>query len=196
MDSEWLSALAQLAQAIARIGGHPLAEWAYGALLPHRRLFGVEGIGAACWGSVERPLGLLAASLGRTQEALEHFDSAVAANHAAGWPLYVAVTLRDAGLALGDQQRLAAALALFRELGVSRRVAELESRVATAPAPAHRRTSSTGRATCGRSGTQGGSCSSRTSRACATWPRWSLIPGGRWRPPTWPGRRAPWPRRG
>lgn len=135
VDSEWLSTLAQLAQAIARIGGHPLAEWAYGALLPHRRLFGVEGIGAACWGSVERPLGLLAASLGRTQEAVEHFAAAVAANRAAGWPLYVAVTLRDAGLALGDQHRLASALALFRELAVSRRVAELEGLLAPAPAP-------------------------------------------------------------
>ncbi|HET7721658.1 MAG TPA: hypothetical protein VFK43_16935, partial [Acidimicrobiales bacterium] len=138
LDSEWLSSLAQLAQVIARIGGHPLAEWAYGALLPHRRLFGVEGIGAACWGSVERPLGLLAASLGRTPEAEAHFDAAVAANQAAGWPLYVAVTLRDAGLALGDQERLAAALALFRELGVTRRVAELEGLVAPAtPQPAN-----------------------------------------------------------
>ena len=133
VDSEWLSSLGQLAQVIARIGGHPLAEWAYGALLPHRDLFGVEGIGAAWWGSVERPLGLLAASLGRTQEAVEHFDAAVAANKGAGCPLYVAVTLRDAGLALGDQERLADALILFRELGVSRRVAELEGLIAPAP---------------------------------------------------------------
>ena len=133
MDSEWLSTLAQLAQLIAGIGGHPLAEWAYGALLPYRGLFGVEGIGAACWGSVERPLGLLAASLGRTLEAVEHFDAAVAAHRAAGWPLYVAVTLRDAGLALGDQERLRAALTLFLELGISRRVAELEDRVTPAP---------------------------------------------------------------
>jgi tetratricopeptide (TPR) repeat protein len=132
VDSEWLSSLAQLAQVIARVGGHPLAEWAYGALLPHRGLFGVEGIGAACWGSVERPLGLLAASLGRTEEAVEHFDAAVAAHRAAGWPLYVAVTLRDAGLAFGDQARLGAALALFRELGVTRRVTELEGRIAPA----------------------------------------------------------------
>ncbi|MDP1805840.1 MAG: tetratricopeptide repeat protein, partial [Acidimicrobiales bacterium] len=136
MDSEWLSTLAQLAQAIARIDRHPLAEWAYGALLPHRRLFGVEGIGAACWGSVERPLGLLAASLGRTEEAVAHFDAAVAANRAIGWPLYVAVTLRDAGLALGDQKRLGAALTLFRELGVRRRVSELEGLIAPAPASA------------------------------------------------------------
>jgi len=132
VDSEWLSMLAQLAQVIARIGGHPLAEWAYGALLPHRDLFGVEGIGAAWWGSVERPLGLLAASLGRTQEAVEHFDAAVVANGATGCPLCVAATLRDAGLALGDQERLGAALTLFRELGVSRRVAELDGLIAPA----------------------------------------------------------------
>jgi tetratricopeptide (TPR) repeat protein len=140
VDSEWLSALGQLAQVIARIGGHPLAGWAYAALLPHRDRFGVEGIGAAWWGSVERPLGLLAASLGRIEEAVGHFDAAVAANRAAGCPLYVAVTLRDAGLALADQDRLRAALALFRELGVPRRVAELEARIAPAtPANVFRR---------------------------------------------------------
>ena len=132
LDSEWIPVMGQLAQAIAQIGGHPLAEWAHAALLPHRRLFGVEGIGAGWWGSVERPLGLLAASLGRRREAEDHFEAALAANRAAGSPLYVAVTLRDAGLALDDQRRLASALTAFAELDVKRRVAELSARVAPA----------------------------------------------------------------
>lgn len=102
VDSEWLPMMIQLAQCIAATGGHSLAGWAYEALLPHRRLFGVEGIGAAWTGSVERALGLLAASLGRRQEAAEHFDAAVAANRAAGSPLFVEVTRRDARRVLGD----------------------------------------------------------------------------------------------
>lgn len=140
VDSEWLPAMGQLAEAVARIGGHPIAAWAYEKLLSHRGLFGVEGIGGACWGSVERPLGLLAASLGRMEEAAAHFDAAVAANRAAGSPLFVAVTLRDAGLALDDPRRLAAAVTAYRELGIDSRVAELEGRLSrsvAAPAPAN-----------------------------------------------------------
>lgn len=135
VDSEWVPMMGQLAQAVWQVGGHPIAVWAYDSLLPHRRLFGVEGIGAAWWGSVERPLGLLAATLGRVREAAGHFDAAVAANRAAGSPLYAARTLRDAGLALGDPERLAAALAAYRELGIDRRVAELETRLGPAPTP-------------------------------------------------------------
>ena len=130
VDSEWVSTLVQLAQVIAQVGSHPLAQWAYEALLPHRHLFGVEGIGAAWSGSVERPLGLLAAAMGRARQAEAHFEAAVAANRAAGSPLFVARTLRDAGLALGDGERLTASLAAYRELGVKRRVAELEAELA------------------------------------------------------------------
>jgi hypothetical protein len=126
VDSEWVSMLVQLAQIIAEIGGHPLAAWAYEALLPHRRLFGVEGIGAAWSGSVERPLGLLAAAMGRTGDASAHFDDALVANRAAGSPLFAARTLRDAGVALADRDRLSAALAAYRDLGVDGRVVELE----------------------------------------------------------------------
>ncbi|HYY23740.1 MAG TPA: hypothetical protein VE780_17890, partial [Thermoleophilaceae bacterium] len=129
VDSEWISSIVQLAQTIAEIGGHELAQWAYDALLPHRRLFGVEGIGAAWSGSVERPLGLLAVVLGRRRDAEAHFDAAVAANRTAGSPLYVARTLRDAGFALGDPTRLAAALHAYRELGIGGRVAELQGRL-------------------------------------------------------------------
>jgi tetratricopeptide (TPR) repeat protein len=135
-DSEWVSVMVQVAQTIAQIGPHPLAEWAYEALLPHRHRFGVEGIGAAWSGSVERPLGLLAAVLGRRREAEAHFDAAVGANRAAGSPLFVARTLRDAGVALGDRDRLAAALAAYRQLRIEGRVAELEARLGPAtPSP-------------------------------------------------------------
>ena len=135
VDSEWVPLLAQLAQAIAQIGGHSLAGWAYDALLPHRRLFGVEGIGAAWSGSVERALGLLAGTLGRREEAAAHFDAALAANRTAGSPLYVARTLRDWGLSLDDRERVTAAGAAYGELGLERRVAELEAWLAEKPVP-------------------------------------------------------------
>jgi hypothetical protein len=132
VDSEWVSMLVQVAQIVAEIASHPIASWVYDALLPHRRLFGVEGIGAAWSGSIERPLGLLAAALGRPVDAADHFDAALAANRAAGSPLFVARTLRDAGVALADRDRLSAALAAYRDLGVAGRVAELDRRLGAA----------------------------------------------------------------
>ncbi|MEW6155661.1 MAG: AAA family ATPase [Actinomycetota bacterium] len=126
-DSEWVAVMGQLAESIAMVGGHPVASWAYDALRPFGHMCGVEGIGAVCWGSVERPLGLLAASLGRRTEAVAHFDAAERANRSLGAPLLVATTLSEGGLALHDSSRLAAALAAYRELGLGARVAELEA---------------------------------------------------------------------
>lgn len=94
-DSEWLPMMAQVGQVVSYLGGHPVAAWTYEALLPFAPLFVVEGIGAAVRGSVHRPLGLLAAALGRHQEAEGHFAAALDAHRALGAPLLVAGTLED-----------------------------------------------------------------------------------------------------
>jgi hypothetical protein len=49
-------------------------------LLPHRTRHAVDGIGAYCDGSVERPLGTSAALLGRGRPGSTHFAAATAAN--------------------------------------------------------------------------------------------------------------------
>jgi hypothetical protein len=125
-DSEWIAMLTELADLVAVLGHHPVAAWAYDALLPHRRRYAVEGIGAYWHGSVERPLGLLAAALGRAAESRGHFEAALAAHRKAGAPLLVARTLRDGGIALDDRVLLTEALATYRALGIDRRVSELE----------------------------------------------------------------------
>ena len=135
LDSEWLPMMGQAAEAACLLGDLEVCRWTYDALLPHRHRFGVEGIAAVCWGSVERQLGLLAAALGRPDLAADHFDRALAANHGLGAPLLVARTERDAGVALGDRDRLAAALAAYRELGIEGRVVELEALLG-GPSPA------------------------------------------------------------
>lgn len=132
-DSEWVATLGQVAGIVTCIGGHSLASWAYDALLPYRHRFGVEGIGAVWWGSVERPLGQLAASLGRADDATAHFDAAAQANRDAGSPLYLAAALRDAGVALGDRDRMMAAQRAYRDLGITRQVAALEASLASNP---------------------------------------------------------------
>lgn len=117
-DSEWLPMLGELARAVAAVGGHPLAGWAYHQLLPYRGLFMVEGLGAVLLGSVEHHLGLLASGLGMTGEARAHFQAALAAHRRIGATLLLARTLRDAGRFLADQQMATDAAAIYGRLGL------------------------------------------------------------------------------
>jgi hypothetical protein len=127
-DSEWLPMLSQVAELVGRLGSHPIAAWAYDSLVPYQALFAVEGIGAAIRGPVDRDLGVLAAALGREHDAVAHFDAAIAASRRIGATLLVARTLRDAGVALEDNERLDAARDSYAELGMAARVAELDAR--------------------------------------------------------------------
>jgi tetratricopeptide (TPR) repeat protein len=132
--SEWVPMLSQVAELVGQIGGHPVASWTYEALRPFAEQLVVEGIGAAVRGSVHRHLGLLAATLGRTREADEHFSAALERHRALGAPLLVARTLHDRGRALDDAEALAQALTAYERLGIDPRVAsvreELGRRVA------------------------------------------------------------------
>jgi hypothetical protein len=83
-DSEWLPSMAQVAETIALTGPHPVARWAYDALLPYARLVAVEGICAAVRGPVHRHLALLADALGEHQDAAGHRAAAVAGARALG----------------------------------------------------------------------------------------------------------------
>lgn len=126
-DSEWLTTLAQLADACFRLGGHDLAGWLAETLRPFADLWAVEGIGVYVHGPVHRYLGLLAALLGRPADASVHFDAAVAGNRRAGADLLVARTLYDRGVALDEADTLRAAQEAYRALGVQRRVTELDA---------------------------------------------------------------------
>jgi hypothetical protein len=83
-DSEWLPAMAQVAETIALTGPHPVAHWAYDALLPYAGLVVVEGICAAVRGPVHRHLALLADALGEHEAAAGHRAAAVAEARALG----------------------------------------------------------------------------------------------------------------
>lgn len=58
-DSEWLPALAQVAETVALAGPHPVASWVRDRLAPYRDLYAVEGFGAAVRGPVAHFLDLL-----------------------------------------------------------------------------------------------------------------------------------------
>ena len=83
-DSEWLPAMAQVAETIALTGPHPVARWAYDALSPYAGLVVVEGICAAVRGPVHRHLALLADALGEHETAAGHRAAAVAGARALG----------------------------------------------------------------------------------------------------------------
>jgi hypothetical protein len=83
-DSEWLPAMAQVAETIALTGPHPVARWAYDALSPYAGLVVVAGICAAVRGPVRRHLALLADALGEHEAAAGHRAAAVAEARALG----------------------------------------------------------------------------------------------------------------
>ena len=115
-DFFWLSAVAVLAECAALCEDEAAARPLYEALRPYASR-NTQHSFAACWGSVERPLGLLAATLGRTDAAEAHFRAALDANQAIGAPVLVAVTECDYAelLAQRGDRRLATELGAAAE---------------------------------------------------------------------------------
>jgi tetratricopeptide (TPR) repeat protein len=76
-DMNWFTAVCLLAELCARIGDTERASLLYALLAPHRhKVAVVTSIG--CWGPAERYLGLLAATRGDSERAVEHFEAALA----------------------------------------------------------------------------------------------------------------------
>jgi tetratricopeptide (TPR) repeat protein len=82
-DLVWLSSMCLLAEVCSGLGDERRAAVLYDVLLPHRGR-NVMAATAACLGSAERHLGLLAAARRDWDTATAHFEAALAANEAAG----------------------------------------------------------------------------------------------------------------
>jgi DNA-binding CsgD family transcriptional regulator len=89
----WMASLTYLADACAAVGDAELAALVYPELAPLAGGNVVIGHGVACYGAADRYLGLLAATLGEQDRAVEHFDQALAFNRAMGADTWVAHTL-------------------------------------------------------------------------------------------------------
>ena len=128
-DLAWLASLALLADACSTLGDARPAATLYGLLLPYAARITYFGHGLACWGSTSRPLGRLAATLGRHEEAVRHFEDAVARHAEMGARPLLARTRYEYAevlLARGDPCERARALELLdraldaaRELGMA-----------------------------------------------------------------------------
>ena len=116
--SLWVASLTYLADACAAVGDDALAALVYPELAPLRGANLTIGHGVACYGAADRYLGLLAATLGEHERAVEHFEQALAFNRRMGATTWVAHTLYAYGRALrarGRADDAGAASALLSE---------------------------------------------------------------------------------
>jgi hypothetical protein len=134
-----------VAETASLLGEGRRAAVLYALLRPYAELHVVVAPMGACFGSVERYLGRLAAACGRKQTAERHFARAVAADSRTGAAAFVArseyelarlrlahATARDRA---GARLRLERVLVTARALGMSRLAGEAEALAATPRAP-------------------------------------------------------------
>jgi hypothetical protein len=147
-SSSWSATMLGVCEAAHLLGDEAAAREAYGLLVPFADLPVLASLGVASFGSAHRPLGLAACTFGDLDLAVDHLESAVAAELAVGdrpWHAIAVGTLADVlehRDAVGDRDRAATlraeAIAAARQLGMARRADEWQRRVGDAPASCHR----------------------------------------------------------
>jgi tetratricopeptide (TPR) repeat protein len=132
-DVTWLPHLGLLGETCSAVRDRERAEMLHALLEPFAGQQLVAGPGAACFGAAARVVGLLAATLGRFDEALARLDHAEAQNERLGALGWVAQTAADRARVLaaragpGDREAARACVARARVLAHRlelRRVAE------------------------------------------------------------------------
>jgi tetratricopeptide (TPR) repeat protein len=91
----WLAQLSWLGRAAAVVGDRARAAAIYDLLAPYADRTVMIGPSFFCQGSVARGLGVLAGALERWDEAMAHFETALAVDRGMGAAPYVAFTERD-----------------------------------------------------------------------------------------------------
>lgn len=117
VDSQWLFAMSLLPEVAAFLGDAGRAEILYRALLPFEDL-NAYGVPEVIWGSVSRPLGILATTMGRFTDAERHLRVAAEANSRMETRPWTAWTQHDHARLLmerKDEGDLATAGRLLRE---------------------------------------------------------------------------------
>ncbi|HVP76139.1 MAG TPA: AAA family ATPase [Gaiellaceae bacterium] len=114
-ESLWLTALTYLTDAAAALGDEATAALVYRELEPHGGANVMIGHLVSCYGAADRYLGMLAATLGETERAVEHFEAALELNRRMGAATWLAHTAYEYGRFLlqrrrGDRDRAGALL--------------------------------------------------------------------------------------
>ncbi len=139
-ESLWLASLTYLADASAALGDERTAALVYPELEPHGGSNVMIGHLVACYGSADRYLGMLAATLGEWERAEEHLARAMDMNRRMGARTWLAHTAHEYARLLHKQGRakrdtaqalLREASALADEIGL----ATLKARIGELGAP-------------------------------------------------------------
>ena len=104
----WLASLTYLADAAGAVAHQGVASLVYPLLAPLAGTNVMIGHGVACYGAADRYLGMLAATLGDTDDAASHFEAALHLNRQMGADTWLAHTAYEYGrmlLAHGDSDR-------------------------------------------------------------------------------------------
>ena len=96
-DEHWLLAATGIAEIAAAARDREISGWAYQALLPYADLIGIDDLLRASRSSVASSLAASAACLGKLDDAVAHYEKAIAKEEAAD--LITAVTTSRLGLA-------------------------------------------------------------------------------------------------
>jgi tetratricopeptide (TPR) repeat protein len=132
-DLLWLLATAAFAEVCHDQDDADGAGLLYERLLPFASRVVVIGFGIACWGSAERYLGLLCATMGRHAIAAEHFERALVANRRIQGALPLAYTLYDYAVLLrhagDDAERARDYLQQAEDIAQSRDLTALQARI-------------------------------------------------------------------
>jgi len=128
-DTTWLLTLTMLTQAASSLGDGARAKLLYDLFAPYNSRTIVAGPAIVCHGSAARYLGILAATIGRREDASRHFADAIEMNERMGARPYLAHSLREYAELLAtsdsaaDRERaegmLGRAEALYAELGMT-----------------------------------------------------------------------------
>jgi hypothetical protein len=104
-SSTWLTAMVAVVDAAHALGDRDAAAEAYAMLAPFADLPVVPSLAVTCLGSVERSLGLAAATAGDLDAAIAHLERAVAANRSLGNRPATAVSHADLADVLARRDR-------------------------------------------------------------------------------------------
>src|SRR5207342_68707 len=128
----WVASLTYLADAACAVGDEAAAELLYPELEPLTGMNVMIGHGVACYGSGDRYLGMLAATLGEPARAQRHFEAAMKLNRRMEAQTWLAHTAFEYGRLLaraGEPERAAAMLAEAGALADRHGLPALQARI-------------------------------------------------------------------
>jgi DNA-binding CsgD family transcriptional regulator/tetratricopeptide (TPR) repeat protein len=124
-ESLWLTSLTYLTDACAALGDEATAALVYPELEPFGGANVMIGHLVSCYGAADRYLGMLAATLGEPERAIEHFERALQLNRRMGAATWLAHTAYEYGrflLARGRSDREQAGVLLGEAASLAGRI--------------------------------------------------------------------------